>query len=270
MKRILIGLFALIMLSASSTELFAQRKKAPVKRGTTVKKTAPIQKQAETEIQPEAQSQPATQNQPPVEEDVSPSLEETMDAIEKIATPVTHTKDRVYTCGKDCKGIAATITAERSILWVGRKSEKKGDKCYLAVFEKSWTIPNIKEAATTPKGEIIGRRSVRYSIISLSDIDPVSIKIEPSKLDEFDPHTPPYIYYNLKLETIGKKSKIRVNNESFEYNTETKEDLKSGLENWSLDFSSVDIPTKEKEEATRIRNALKHAVTVCGGKVLPF
>jgi hypothetical protein len=50
MKRILIGLFALLMLFASPTELLAQRKKAPTKPATTVKASTVVeQSQSENE-----------------------------------------------------------------------------------------------------------------------------------------------------------------------------------------------------------------------------
>ena len=77
MKRILIGLFAILMLFASSTELLAQRKK-PTRPATNVKKTVPVQEQSE----PEKLS--STQNSTPTQTgESSASLEETLSWLKK-------------------------------------------------------------------------------------------------------------------------------------------------------------------------------------------
>jgi hypothetical protein len=170
MKRISIALFALLMLFASTTELLAQRKKTTTKSVTEVTKTAPIQEEDET------QSQPSIENSVPAkEDDVSPSLEETMNWMKSklqgnavFINYITSVKSKIPDASFTSER-GETLSYEDVII----------NQCKLSYKIKSKNFVIVKSYFPEKKDE--GSYENR-SVIDFSQLDPISIKVEEYKI----------------------------------------------------------------------------------------
>lgn len=258
MKKILIGLFALLMLFASSTEWLAQKKKAPIKRATTTKKKTTPQKLSEPANKIVEQDQPSTQNPKPAQEESSATMEETINFIvgkvenrgaveftERFKPDIGTKTLYNYNYSKVYLETPCTFTFQRHD--VSYTSDKDGNG----------------NDITRPEGAVNFQRFYKFN---LKEFDPLATEIKLYAENSWikDRFTIDKEIWEVKLIASGNRYVV---SEEFIRNDKFMKDYKGGGPGTSFYVSFLFY---DKTEATRVAKALNHAITLCGGKVDPF